>query len=87
MTPRPVDANGLSAANSLENALSGKNQIIDTSKFTSLCATCDNAATGHVSITPRDMSLMQSWIESRGGAEIHPLTQELMDAVVGTVKR
>ena len=87
MTPRPVDAKGLSAANSLENALPGKNQIIDTSRFTNLCATCDNLATGHVSITPRDMSQMQSWIGSRGGVEIHPLTKELMDAVVGTVRK
>jgi RHS repeat-associated protein len=87
MTPRVVDAKGLSAADSLANALPGKNQVIDTSKFKSLCAICDNPATGHVSITPKDMSQMQGWINSRGGAEIHPFTQELMDAVIGTVKK
>jgi uncharacterized protein RhaS with RHS repeats len=87
MTPRAVDAKGLSAADSLANALPGKNQIIDTSKFKSLCAVCDNSATGHVSITPKDMSQMQGWINSRGGVEAHPLTRELMDAVVGTVKK
>jgi len=87
MTPRPVDTKGLSAANSLANALPGKNQIIDTSKFTSLCAICDNPATGHVSIKPKDMRVMQSWIESRVSTAIHPLTQELMDSVVGTVKK
>jgi RHS repeat-associated protein len=87
MTPRAVDLTGLSAANSLKNALPGKNQIIDTSKFRNLCAICDNPTTGHVSISPRDMRLMQEWIDSRGGEEIHPLTQELMDAVVGTVRK
>jgi len=87
MTPRAVDAKGLSAADSLANALPGKNQVIDTSKFKSLCAVCDNPATGHVSITPKDMSQMQGWIKSRGGAEVHPFTRELMDAVVGTVKK
>ncbi|MDF3822736.1 hypothetical protein P3G55_22755 [Leptospira sp. 96542] len=87
MTPREKDANGLSAANSLENALTGKNQVIDTSKFKDLCATCDNPKTGHVSITPKDMSQMQDWIDSRGGTEVHPLTRELMDSVVDTVKK
>ena len=58
MTPRPVDTSGLSAANSLENALPGKNQIIDTAKLTNLCAVCDNSATGHVSIAPIDMNRM-----------------------------
>ena len=87
MTPRPTDVKGLSAANSLENALPGKNQVIDTSKFKSLCAVCDNPATGHVSITPKDMSQMQGWINSRGGNEIHPLTEELMNSVVDTVKK
>jgi len=86
MTPRPKDVGGLSAANSLENALPGKNQIIDTSKLKQLCAVCDNEKTGHVSIFPKDMSQMQSWIESRS-KEIHTLTQELMDAVVGTVTK
>jgi RHS repeat-associated protein len=86
MTPRAKDVNGLSAANSLENALPGKNQIIDASKLKSLCAVCDNPATGHVSIFPKDMSQMQSWINSRGN-EVHAFTQELLDAVVGTVKK
>ena len=87
MTPRAVDTNGLSASDSLANALSGKNQVIDTSKFTNLCAICDNPETGHVSIRPTDMSQMQDWINSRGGSAIHPLTQELLDAVVGTVNK
>ncbi len=88
LTPRLVDVNGLSAATSLESkALSGKIQIIDTSKLTNLCAICDNLATGHVSIYPKNMGMMPGWISSRGGTEIHPLTQELMDAVVGTARK
>ncbi|HWW25623.1 MAG TPA: hypothetical protein VNZ85_06985 [Caulobacter sp.] len=58
MTPRAADTAGLSAANSLENALPGKIQIIDVSKLSKLCAVCDNLATGHVSIMPKDMGLM-----------------------------
>ena len=87
MTPRSVDKAGLSATNSLENALLGKNQIIDTSKFKNLCAVCDNPKSGHVSIIPKDATQMQGWINSRGSSEVHPLTRELMDAVVGTVKK
>lgn len=87
MTPRAIDDKGLSAADRLANALPGKNQIIDTSKLKSLCAVCDNPKTGHVSIMPKDASQMQGWINSRGGTEVHPLTRELMDAVVGTVKK
>ena len=87
MTPRAANVNGLSAANSLDNALPGKNQVIDTSKLSNLCAVCDNLATGHVSITPIDATQMQGWINSRGATDIHPLTQELLDAVIGTVKK
>jgi RHS repeat-associated protein len=87
MTPRAVDTRGLSAANSAENALAGKNQIIDASKLQNLCAVCDNAATGHVSIAPKDMNQMPGWINSRGGPDVHPLTQELMNAVIGTFRK
>lgn len=87
MTPRARDTGGLSAANSLENALPGKNQIIDTSKLKNLCATCDNPKTGHVSITPKDPNVMQEWIDSRGSDTVHPLTQELLDAVVDILRK
>lgn len=85
MTPGAKDTKELSANDSLANALPGKNQVIDTSKLKSLCAVCDSP--GHVSILPKDASQMQSWINSRGGSEVHPLTWELMDAVVRTVKK
>jgi len=70
-----------------EGQVPGKNQVIDTSKLDQLCAVCDNPKTGHVSIKPKDMSQMLGWIDSRGSSTTHPLTQELMDAVVDQVKR
>lgn len=84
LTPRPNDIGGLSGN---VNPMPGKNQVIDTSKLDQLCAVCDNPKTGHVSIKPKDMSQMQGWIDSRGSGTTHPLTQELMDAVVDQVKR
>ena len=87
MTARPGDLNGLSASNSLQTALPGKNQIIDVSKLNSLCARCDNIGTGHVSIMPKDVTQLEGWMASRLTGQMHPLTRELMDAVVGTVKK
>ncbi len=84
LTPRLKDTGGLSAN---VNPMPGKNQVIDTSKLDKLCAVCDNPKTGHVSIKPKDTSQMQGWIDSRGSGTTHPLTQELMDAVVDQVKR
>ncbi|MDX5405751.1 MAG: hypothetical protein LPK11_01750 [Chromatiaceae bacterium] len=84
LTPRAKDTTGLSGN---VNPMPGKNQVIDTSKLDKLCAVCDNAKTGHVSIKPKDMSQMQGWIDSRGSGTAHPLTQELMDAVVDQVKK
>lgn len=52
-----------------------------------LCAVCDNLQTGHVSIRPKDMTQMQGWIDSKGTDTVHPLTKELMDAVVDEVKK
>ena len=84
LTPRLKDTAGLSAN---INPMPGKNQVIDTSKLDKLCAVCDNPRTGHVSIKPKEMSQMQGWIDSRGSGTTHPLTQELMNAVVDQVKR
>ncbi len=84
LTPRAKDTTGLSGN---VNPMPGKNQVIDTSKLDKLCAVCDNAKTGHVSINPKDMSQMQGWIDSRGSGTTHPLTQELMGAVVDQVKK
>lgn len=87
MTAPSGDLNGLSACNNLQTALPGKNQIIDVSKLNNLCARCDNIATGHVSIMPKDVTQLEGWMASRLTGELHPLTRELMNAVVGTVKK
>ena len=87
MTPHLTDINGLSASNGLKNALPGKNQIIDTTRLNNLCAVCDNLKTGHVSITPKDMNQLPEWINSRGSNEVHPFTQELINAIIGTTKK
>jgi hypothetical protein len=88
MTPRPQDAKGLSASINLDSFPSGsKIQAIDTSKLTNLCAVCDNPKTGHVSISPKDTTQMQGWIDSRTSPNTHSLTQELMNAVTGVIKK
>ena len=85
LTPRPgVDTGGLSAN---INPLPGRNQIIDTSKFDILCAVCDNPATGHVTIFPRDPSALEGWAAPRGTSTTSPYTRELMNSIIGTVRR
>jgi len=84
LTPRPVDVGGLSTFDSPDYLPPGtKYQIIDTSQFESLDAIPDTSPLGHVSITPQDSSLMEEWISSRGNYT-HGLTQQIMDAIVGT---
>jgi RHS repeat-associated protein len=90
LTPRPgIDTTGLSTFDNLEAATppGGKAQIIDTSKLSSLVANPDSPPPGHVSITPGDPAQLDEWAASRGTGGVHPLTQELMDAIVGTKKR
>lgn len=70
MTPRAIDTNGLSAANSLKNGLPGKNQITDTSKPKNLCAVCDNPNTGHVSITPNTNAALHGTSSSISHGEL-----------------
>ena len=86
MTPCPKDVDGLSANISPDNLGSGKVQVIDTSKLDKLCAVCDNPATGHVSIRPKNMDDMPGWIASRGSDTPHELTDELMGAVVDEIR-
>jgi len=90
LTPRPIlDPTGLSTFDNLEAATlpGGKAQIIDTSKLRSLSAVPDAPPPGHVSITPEDDALIAKWAATRGTGQIHPLTQELLDAIVGVARR
>ncbi|MDB6066116.1 MAG: repeat protein [Pedosphaera sp.] len=90
LTPRPgKDPTGLSTFESIEAATppGGKAQIIDTSKLGSLKPVPDAPPPGHVSITPKNPALLEPWTATRGTGQIHPLTQELIDAIIGEVKR
>ena len=87
-TPRPgKDPDGLSTFKTPDGFDPGdKAQQIDTSKLKNLYAREDPSPPGHVTIAPKDPSQMGPWSGSRGGDAIHPLTQELMDAVVGEIR-
>lgn len=43
-------------------------------------------STGHVAFRPPTQAELEEWIRSRGEQEVHPLTQEIRDAVVGKRK-
>jgi hypothetical protein len=98
MTPRPKDADGphrgLSTHVEPAKALppedpgeEGKQYVvveIDVSRLTNLHAYRDS--TGHVSLRPLRQHELEEWILSRGGADVHALTKEVRDAVVGKRK-
>lgn len=90
LTPRPgIDTSGLSTFDSLEGAVKpgAKAQVIDTTKLKSLSAVPDAPPPGHVSITPGTEAGVVDWAATRGSGTVHPLTQELLDAVVDEVRR
>lgn len=90
LTPRPgVDNTGLSTFDTVEAATppGGKAQVIDTGRLSSLSAVPDAPPPGHVSITPGDPALVEQWAATRGTGQVHPYTQELQNAIVGTVRR
>lgn len=92
LTPRPgIDTDGLSTFDSLEGAVGpgGKAQVIDTEKLRSLKAVRSEPPPGHVLITPllADDQTLAEWAATRGTGTVHPLTQEILGAVVDTVRR
>jgi hypothetical protein len=90
LTPRPgVDTTGLSTFDNLEAATQpgGKAQIIDTTRLKTLVATPDAPPPGHVSLHPPNLDEVTDWAATRGTDEVHPYTQEVMDAVVGEARR
>jgi len=89
LTPRPIlDPNGLSTYDSLEAAVAPgeKAQLIDTRKLTTLKAIADSPP-GHVSITPGSTAAVEVWAATRGTVTVHEWTQEVIDAIVGQVRR
>ena len=82
-TPRPQDTDGLSTFRALEDALKAsggkKAQIINLDKLDKLTYVEDSA--GHVSIRPQDPDVLKEWSASRGGEEVHPLTEQVLRAI------
>ena len=97
LTPRPgEDTLGLSTFDNLNAAVQpgGKAQVIDLNKLAQpLVGVPDAPPPGHVSIrpgevaTPDVLSVIREWAAARGTGTTHPLTQAIIDAIVGTVKR
>jgi hypothetical protein len=92
LTPRPgIDTEGLSTFDSLEKAVDpgGKAQVIDTSKLNRLAVVPGVDPPGHVCLTvvPHDTQLLEEWAATRGTGIVHALTQEILDAIVDTVRR
>jgi RHS repeat-associated protein len=86
LTPRPQDTGGLSTFDSPSYfPPNTKYQTIDTRLLKELESVADAPPAGHVSIRPKDMTLMKEWIGSRG-KDIHRLTEELKNAIIGTGK-
>jgi hypothetical protein len=90
LCPRPeLDLDGLSTFDTLERAVEPgeKAQVIDTSKLRSLMAVAAEPPPGHVCLTPGDPMLVAQWAATRGSGLVHPLTQDVLNAIVDTVRR
>jgi len=87
LCPRPgLDGDGLSTFDSLERAVDPgeKAQVIDTGKLQTLLAVPSQPPPGHVCLTSGDPQL---WAATRGTGTVHRLTQEVLSAIVDTVRR
>ena len=63
--------------------------MIDTGKLRLLTAVRSEPPPGHVSLTlvPTDPNLLDEWAAVSGTGQVHPLTQDILAAIVDTVKR
>ena len=89
LTPRPgIDESGLSTFDTPEAAApsGGKVQVIDTGRLKLVKANPDSPPPGHVSLAPADGSQIEEWAATRGTEEIHPFTQDIMDAIVDVIR-
>ena len=90
LCPRPgLDVDGLSTFDSLDRAVDPgeKAQVIDTSKLKTMLAVPTEPPPGHVCLTPGDAQSLAEWAATRGTGVVHPLTTELLSAIVDTVRR
>jgi len=88
MTPRPgFDPTGLSTFDNPGAFESGtKLQVIDTSRLKLIQGFPDAPPPGHVSLAPADSSLIEPWAATRGAADVHPFTQDIIDAIINTIR-
>jgi hypothetical protein len=89
LTARPgLDPTGLSTYDNPAAAVprGGKAQVIDTSKLKCVVACPDAPPPGHVSLRPPDPADIPAWAATRDTDQISIWTQDIMDAIVGTVR-
>jgi hypothetical protein len=89
LTPRPgVDFDGLSTFDTPAGAAprGGKVQVIDTSKLKLNGAYPSAPPPGHVSIRPPDPSQIPGWAATRNTGTVHPLTQDILSAIVREIR-
>ena len=85
MTPRAQDTTGLSSFDNLSAPIfrpGSRVQEIDPQRFKDLQAHGPDGPNGHYSIRPKDPSALFAWMQSRGAAQAHPNTDELIDSAV-----
>jgi hypothetical protein len=86
LTPRTSDivpGGGLSFWDSIDKIGPGEKYVaVDPQKLKTLEAFPDNNPTGHVTVRPKSLESLQDWGSSRGTGNTHPLTQEVLNAVV-----
>jgi hypothetical protein len=84
-----LDLDGLSTFDTLERAVDPgeKAQVIDTDKLKTLLALPAEPPAGHVCLTPRDAEVLAEWAATRGTGAVHPLTAEVLAAIVDTVRK
>ncbi len=93
LTPRPgiddVPGGGLSFFDSFDNpgVKPGKVVEIAPNVLRSLTVDYDNDPPGHVTIRPSSHTELVQWAATRGTGQVHPFTQELLNAVTGIFKK
>jgi hypothetical protein len=65
------------------NITAGKYVEIDATKLQALRVIFDSNPEGHVTVRPETLAELRAWAAARGTGQIHPFTQELLDAIIG----
>lgn len=85
LTPRPDDTDGLSTWETPDHFEPGtKLQVIDLDRLKLLNGEPD--AEGHVGLRPKDGRDLAAWMAARDGEVWHPMTKDVFDAIIDTVR-